>query len=105
MFNKSIYLLFAVLLVTIYACSNNPKTTTKPANKGKAIYKQYCVTCHGANGKLGLNAAFDLSVSTLSVAEAKLIVSNGRKMMAPYKSLLTPEEIEAVSAYLLELRQ
>ena len=70
---------------------------------GMAIFRQYCVTCHGADGKLGLNGAKDLSVSTLTLEERINVVTNGRKVMTPFNEVLSPEEIKAVAEYTLKL--
>lgn len=70
---------------------------------GMAIFRQYCVTCHGADGKLGLNGAKDLTVSTLTLEERINVVTNGRKVMTPFNEVLSPEEIKAVAEYTLKL--
>jgi cytochrome c6 len=80
-------------------------SSSNPVNPGLAIYKKYCVTCHGADGKMGLNGAANLAISTLSKEESVAIITNGRKMMAPYKSILTEQEISQVADHVLTLRQ
>lgn len=66
---------------------------------GQAIFRQYCVVCHGADGKLGLNGAKDLTVSALTLEERINIVANGKKLMTPFNEILSPEEIKAVAEY------
>ena len=73
--------------------------------KGKLIFKQYCIVCHGADGKLAVSGAKDLSVSTLSKEERILQVTNGKGLMTPYKDILSAEQIANVVDYLEELRQ
>lgn len=73
--------------------------------KGKLIFKQYCIVCHGADGKLAVSGAKDLSVSTLSKEERIIQVTNGKGLMTPYKDILSAEQIENVVDYLEELRQ
>ena len=43
--------------------------TDQAKEKGKLIYKQYCIVCHGADGKLAVSGAKDLSISTVSKEE------------------------------------
>lgn len=70
---------------------------------GMAVYRKNCITCHGADGKLGLNGAKDLSVSVLPIHERIQIITNGKNLMTPFKSILSEEEIKAVAAYSLGL--
>lgn len=99
-------IVLALLVYTSCGTDNSGTgTTAKPMSAGAKTFKKYCVTCHGSNGKLGLNGAFDLSASTLNEAEIIQVVTNGRKMMASYKTILSPEEIDSVAVHVLELRQ
>lgn len=70
---------------------------------GMAIFRQYCVTCHGADGKLGLNGAKDLTLSTLTLDERINVITYGKKVMTPFNEVLTPEEIKAVAEYTQKL--
>lgn len=80
-------------------------TKSATANPGQATFKKYCVTCHGADGKMGLNGAANLAISTLSKEESVEVITNGRKLMAPYKSILSEQEISQVADHVLTLRQ
>lgn len=75
------------------------------APDGMAIFKQYCVVCHGADGKMGLNGAKDLSLSTLTLDERINTISNGRKLMTPFNEVLSVDEIKAVAKYTLTLKK
>lgn len=80
-------------------------TDEKPNNRrGQLIFKQYCVICHGADGKLAISGAKDLSISVLSKEERINQVTNGKGLMTPYKDILSADQIEAVVEYLEELR-
>jgi len=72
---------------------------------GEKIYKTYCITCHGIAGDMGASGAHDLSKSKLSVEERVQVVTNGRNTMVGFKSLLKPEQIQAVAAYTLKLKK
>lgn len=93
--------------------ANNAKKETASASgtksssnrKGRLIYKQYCVICHGADGKLAVSDAKDLSVSTISMEERIDQITNGRGLMTPYKDILSEEQIKLVAEYIEELRK
>jgi len=88
----------------VVTASTSDKSDQKKTNrKGKLIYKQYCVACHGADGKLGISDAKDLSISTIDLAERINQVTNGKGMMTPYKDILTETQIKDVCEYLDEL--
>lgn len=84
---------------------SNTRTYTASAPDGMAVFRKYCIACHGADGKLGLNGAKDLSASTLSKAERIQVITNGRKLMTPFNEVLSPEEIQAVAEYTLSLKK
>ena len=95
----------STLAVLIYACSNKPgQAPANMAADGPKIYKQYCVVCHGPDGKLGLNGAKDLTISKYTEAERIVQVTEGKGAMTPFKNILAPEEIKAVVAYTLTLK-
>lgn len=70
---------------------------------GKSVFQMNCSLCHGRDGKLGLNGAKDLTISTLSKAEMVAIVRNGKTAMMPYKDVLSAKEIDAVVDYVRTL--
>ena len=74
----------------------------KPVN-GERIFKQYCVTCHGASGDMGVGGAANLAASALSAEERVLVITKGRNTMASFSALLREEEIRAVAEYTLQL--
>jgi cytochrome c6 len=95
------------LLCLVVACQDNSTDkTARPgvAASGVAIFKKNCVTCHGADGKLGLNGAKDLTQSMLTVEERIPIITKGKNLMTPFEKMLTPEEIQAVAQYTTTLR-
>lgn len=112
-----ILILISALFVVLWACggsstpdvtvngNNSGEETASNEHPGKALYKQYCVTCHGADGKLGLNGAMDLTMSLVPRKEAINQVTNGKGMMTPFKDLMTEEEIEQVVDYTITMRE
>ena len=114
--------LFIIGIMGIVACGGDKKTTTstsKPKTtastsdgkadagnrKGKLVYKQYCVICHGADGKLAVSNATDLSTSTATMEDRINQITNGKGLMTPYKDILSQEQIKSVAEYIEELRK
>lgn len=97
MIKKIILSLFVI--AAMLACAGNTNTV-----EGEAIYKKYCITCHGADGKLGLNGAKDMTISEMTEAERIELVKKGRNTMTPFESILSEEQIKAVVAYSMTLK-
>ena len=95
-------LIIAIIGMVAFSCAEKKPST--PGVDGKKIFKQNCVICHGANGKLGLNNSKDLTVSKLTVDERKAIIKNGKGVMAPFGNVLKPAEIQAVAEYTFKLK-
>ena len=72
---------------------------------GKKTFETYCVLCHGADGKLGLNGSKDLSISVRPIDERIAQVTNGKGLMTPFKDILTEAEIKAVAECTLTLKK
>lgn len=87
------------------ASSEKEETAGTSNRRGQLIYKQYCVICHGADGKLAVSGAKDLSISTIPMEERINQITNGKGLMTPYKDILSEEQINAVALYLDELKQ
>lgn len=66
---------------------------------GKQIYEEKCAMCHGADGKLGLSGAKDLTTTQLGHADIVTLVANGKNAMPAFSTSLNNEQIEAVTAY------
>ena len=80
-----------------------PAELSEVEDEGKKLYLQYCVSCHGIDGKLGLSGATDLTQSELDLEQIQAIIRDGRKNMPPYKDVLTDEEIKKVGEYVMSL--
>lgn len=111
--NKALASLSLVLILAAYGIAEvsrkqmtqgeNPSVAA--SNDGKVLYTNYCVKCHGEDGKLGKSDAIDLSLSQLDDAAIIEIITNGKNLMQPFSSQLNPEQIAAVSGYVKELRK
>lgn len=117
---KYAFLLSACMMLVVFACSgggdssSSEDTTasnesTAPAEPekpdGQKIYRTYCITCHGMDGKLALNGAKDLSISEIPLEERITQVTEGKNLMTPFKGILSEEQIQAVSEYTMTLKQ
>jgi cytochrome c6 len=83
--------------------SSGPEQVSAP-DPGEALFRKNCVTCHGADGRLGLSGAKDLTKSDLSLEDRMTLIAKGRGLMTPFEGILTPEEIAAVARYTIELK-
>lgn len=107
---------FWILLLILSACGASEEESARQAAAaqnpgspvkldGRTIFRQNCVTCHGADGTLGLNGAKDLTQSALPLGERINTITHGRKLMTPFATILSPEEIQAVAEYTLTLKK
>lgn len=123
---KILFSAFFLLFFIAYACGNgtppekkmtaptvevNDKKEDSPEAEaakmvklGAKVYKQFCISCHGADGKLGVNGAGDLTASVTSEVEVMTIIQKGKGLMTPFEELLNDKQIEAVTGYVMNLR-
>ncbi len=71
---------------------------------GKKLYGQYCVLCHGDNGKMQLNGAKDITVSELTFELRLTLIKDGKNLMTPFDGILSESEIQDVAAYSMTLK-
>ncbi len=115
---KAWSVLLIVALITFFACGGEstsgnekeaaPKKEEKVAEAapdGEKIFRTYCITCHGIDGKLALNGAKDLSVSEVPLEERINQVTNGKGLMTAFEGILSTEQIKAVSEYTLTFKE
>jgi len=76
----------------------------EPAIDGEKIFKTYCITCHGIDGKMGLNGAKDLALAETTLEERIDQITNGKNLMTAFDGILTAEEIKAVAEYTFEFK-
>ncbi len=89
----------ALKQMTPSAPSATKTEAAQTAISGKTIYTQYCISCHGEAGDLGLSGAKNLKISTLSLNEKIDLITNGKNAMAAYSSILDSTQIKAVAEY------
>ncbi len=73
--------------------------STDRIEKGKKMYKQLCLRCHGPEMNGG-NNAYDLRIFPVEQRERFFnSVLNGKRAMPPWKGVLSEEEIGNLWAY------
>ncbi len=80
-----------------------PTPTVAAANvaRGKQVYEQACLLCHGADGTGGHGVGAPL-VNVRDVAMAMQTVTDGRNAMPSFRTSFTPDQIRDVSAYVVQ---
>lgn len=66
---------------------------------GRQLFQKNCVICHGADGRLGLNGAKDLTQSALTLEQRIQLINHGRAPMPAFEQTLSAAEIEAVAIF------
>jgi cytochrome c6 len=97
-----------IFLALIIACSGKEKPTpvsdTPSVADGEQVYKRYCILCHGADGKLGVNGAKDITVSKLTLEERELQIKKGKNTMTPFEGILTETQMKSAAMYSMTLK-
>jgi len=78
------------------AAAAAPSSTTS----GAQLFQQACLPCHGADGKGGHGGGAPLNKMT-DVSLVMQTVREGRKNMPPFGAAFSPEQIQAVSNYVV----
>lgn len=73
--------------------------------EGKIIFEAKCVLCHGADGKLQLSGAKDLSVSKLTKTEVIEMVKSGKGLMPGFNDEFNEQQLNALADYAEGLRK
>jgi cytochrome c oxidase cbb3-type subunit 3 len=85
-----------------------PSTDAAVLANGRQVYDKYCAACHRADGGglVGPNLADDYWIHGRTYADSVKIIWDGvpAKGMITWKTVLKPDEIQAVSSYLYTLR-
>ncbi len=74
------------------------------AEKGKEIYSNYCLSCHGENGDGLKNMGVDFSDPDFwterTDEELREVIENGKGTMPAWKGTLNSDDIDSVVMYL-----
>ncbi len=94
-----IALLLFVIVLPFYKCGGDKGNIKNDGPSGYAVFKKHCVSCHGVDGRMGLNGAKPIPESVLTLEDRIKHITNGKGAMQPYKGVLTTAEIAAVADY------
>lgn len=97
------FLISGILIAACGAANTEKKATKAQLAKGKEVYTKYCELCHGPDGKLALNGAYDITVSPLTLEERVELIRNGRNLMTPFQGILSAEQMELAAYYSMSL--
>jgi len=75
-----------------------------PPSPGEALFIKHCASCHGRDGRLGLNGAHNLTKSNLNAYGRGYLVLNGLGKMPAFKQKLSPQVIEQIVLYSMTLK-
>jgi cytochrome c553 len=102
--NKVLAVLSVFIFLFIYRMGETHSLTGKrekiASTDAAQIYAQNCANCHGADGKLGLNGAKDLSLSTMNTSEKESVIANGKGLMPKFKGQLNEQQIKDLAQYI-----
>jgi alcohol dehydrogenase (cytochrome c) len=76
-----------------------PPGEADPAN-GRALYAQFCLSCHGDRGTGGHGGGMTLVNVAGEVQKVADIVAAGRNGMPPFRGMLSPEQLRDVSVFI-----
>ncbi|MDT8443691.1 MAG: c-type cytochrome [Desulfuromonadales bacterium] len=82
-----------------------PAVASESEVDGQALFAKHCAGCHGAEGKgaFGPDLSGDYAYGKTEMAVQESISSGRPNNMPAFEGKLTPEEIEAVADYILDL--
>lgn len=116
--NKVLAILSVVLIFAAYGLAEmSKKQFLKPQNAnmvyteaqqtvyGQELYLQYCKNCHGEDGAAQRSGAKNLQLTTLSDAEIKAQIQNGKSLMPAYKTILDEKQIDALVAHVKSFKK
>jgi cytochrome c6 len=99
-----------ILVVALLLLSSAALAAAQNA-AGKNIFVSKCSICHGpdGSGKTSMGKSLKIAdlhspaVQTLSDADLKTVITNGKNKMPPFKGKLTDAQMDQVISYIREL--
>lgn len=90
-----------VATLTVSACGGGGSDEATRPTTGAAIYKAYCLTCHGAQGQgfVGPKLAGLMVAKYPNVDDQIAVVANGTGRMPAFRGSLSATEIRRVVEY------
>ncbi len=111
--NKVLASLSLLLIIGAYGMAEMSKKQKPKAMQGisesnlngSELYNAACISCHGADGKLGTMGAGNLAASTMDISSRIEIIKKGKGLMKPFDGILTADQIKAAAEYTLTLKK
>lgn len=75
---------------------------TPDIENGRKLFGQFCVACHGETGMGGHGAGAPLNNASKDMKALVTTVTTGRNDMPSFKTVLPPEQIRDISAFIAE---
>jgi alcohol dehydrogenase (cytochrome c) len=75
---------------------------TADIGKGRQVYQQFCVACHGDRATGGHGGGTTLVNAATSIQTLANTAWTGRNAMPPFRNMLTPEQLRDVAHYISE---
>lgn len=107
----------AVALILVLACAPrgvpdaqnaHPAEAPPAVEDGAGLYARYCAVCHGTNGEghIGPRLTDDVWLYGGSPSDVRRSIAQGHapKGMPAWSALLSDDQIQAVTAYVIERR-
>jgi mono/diheme cytochrome c family protein len=86
------------------ACNPTPPVNADGSPDAERLYTIHCAACHKADGTGGISGAKNLVTTKLNASEIEKVIAKGQGDMMPFESILKPEEIEAVAAFVHDFK-
>jgi cytochrome c6 len=103
-----IWKLFLALSLSLFL--SVPAVWAEDSNLGATVFEAQCAGCHAGGGNI-VRRGKNLKLKTLeknqmaTIEAIQTLVTQGKANMSAYSEKLTPEEITAVAAYVLDRAQ
>jgi quinohemoprotein ethanol dehydrogenase len=69
-------------------------------DKGRQVYQQFCVACHGDRGTGGHGGGATLVNASSDIQALANTAWVGKNAMPPFRNMLTPEQLRDVAHYI-----
>ena len=106
-FRTFAFVLSAAVAIAVLVFDSRAAARPAPDNAaGEQAFKSNCVVCHGADGTGTATGkalkAPDLNSEVQKLTDAQIAtqISDGKNNMPPFKSTLTKEQIQSLTAYI-----
>jgi mono/diheme cytochrome c family protein len=91
-------------LVVLQSCSSHDSSEKTEIIDSDRLYNIHCASCHKPDGTGGISGAKNLLTTNLSKDEIQNTITNGQGDMMPFKEILSENQIEVLSEFVVELR-